>query len=132
VVDGQPHAGDAELGEELRVLVGEEAVEQAVEEPGRPVGPQHAGDGLAHRRLAARIAGDEVLHVHPAAEPHTTQVHACAVGVDYRITLDSQHRLSFETFEKCALVAAPYRSVKHSSIGRTERTEIVERLAKFW
>ena len=88
VVDRQPDAVDAQLGEQRGVLVGEEAVEQRVEEPLRPIRTQDTGYGGPHRALVGGIAGDEVLHVHPAAEPYPAQLDARAVGVDDAVAVD--------------------------------------------
>ena len=90
VVDGDPHAVDAEVGEQPRVALLEEAREQAIEEARRALGPEHRRDGGPHLALRRRIAGDEVLHVHPAAESDAAQNDAAALAVDDRLAVDAQ------------------------------------------
>ena len=98
VVDRQPQAVDPQLGEQPRVGLVEEAVEQPVEEAVGPLRADHAGHRGPHRGLVGRIAGDEVLHVHPAAEPGAAQEHARAIGVDDRIAPYAQHSASSRNF----------------------------------
>lgn len=93
VVDGDPHAVDAEVGEQPRVAVLEEAREQAIEEARGALGPEHCGDRGAHLALRRRIASDEVLHVHPAAESDAAQHHAGALAIDDRLPVDAQRAL---------------------------------------
>jgi hypothetical protein len=67
-------------------------VEQRVEEALGPVGAEDLGDAGAHLALGRGIAGDEVLHVHPAAEPDAAQLHARAVVVGDGIAPDLESR----------------------------------------
>jgi len=90
LVDRQPHARHAQRRQQPRVLHIEERVQQAVEEPLRPLVAQHTGDGLPHRALVGGIAGDEVLHVHPAADPDAAQQHPRPARVDHGTAFDAQ------------------------------------------
>jgi hypothetical protein len=85
VVDGDAHAVHAEPGQQLRVLVTEERREQAVEEQLVPVAAENLADRAAHEGLVRRVAGDEVLHVHPATQAHAPQPDRDAVPVDEAI-----------------------------------------------
>jgi hypothetical protein len=90
VVHRDPHAVDAEAGEETRVAVLEEARQHAVEEASSAQRSEHRGHGGPHLALRGRIAGDEVLHVHPAAEAHAPQHDARALGIDDPVAVDAQ------------------------------------------
>jgi hypothetical protein len=93
VVHRDPHAVDAEAGEETRVAVLEEARQHAVEEASGAQRSEHRGHGGPHLALRGRIAGDEVLHVHPAAEAHAAQHDARALGIDDPVAVDAQQAL---------------------------------------
>ncbi len=82
VVHRDSHAVDAHAREQGGVLGAEEGGQQPVEEQLLPLLAQHAPHGVAHGRLVGRVAGDEVLHVHPAAEAHPPQPHGASVGRD--------------------------------------------------
>src|SRR6185437_14669215 len=90
VVDRNADAVHAQPGQQLRVILAEERGEQAVEEQLVPVLAENRADGAAHQRLIRRVAGDEVLHVHPAAEAGTPQPDRHAVPVDEAIALGTQ------------------------------------------
>lgn len=68
VVDGDADAVQAELVVELGVGRGEEVLEELVEVEVGLLLPDGVGEGLADLMLAAGVARDEVLHVHPASE----------------------------------------------------------------
>src|SRR5690606_34936977 len=94
VVERYAQRVEPEGGEVRGVLVREEDVEQPVEERVVRVaahGPQHRA---AHLGLRRRVAGDEVLHVHPAPEAEPSEEHR-PVGPDDRRAVDgerSRHR----------------------------------------
>src|SRR5689334_1049739 len=90
VVDRNADAVHAQPGQKLRVVLAEERREQAVEEQLVPVPAENLADGAAHQRLVRRVAGDEVLHVHPAAETDAPQPDRYAVPVDEAITFGAQ------------------------------------------
>jgi hypothetical protein len=90
VVDRHARAVDAEAGEQLGVAFVEEAGEQAIEEALGALGADDVGDRRAHQALRARIAGHEVLHVHPAAHSDAPQHDTAAVGVDDGVALHAQ------------------------------------------
>nr|WP_234314546.1 hypothetical protein [Streptomyces sp. NRRL F-5135] len=68
VVDRQAQAVDVLGGEQRGVGLVEEGRQEPVEEQAVAAVTDHLPYGGTHRGLIARIAGDEVLHVHPAAE----------------------------------------------------------------
>ena len=82
VVDRDAHAVHPGVGEELRVGVAEEHGEQSVEERVVEILSEHRQHVMAHERLVRGIAGDEVLHVHPAAEADAPQPHLVTVAVE--------------------------------------------------
>ena len=86
VADGDPDEVEAGLGQERRVRLVEEAGEQALEERGRPVGADDLRHLGPHQRLVGRVAGDEVLHVQPAAQADPAQQQGLPVGPDERRT----------------------------------------------
>jgi hypothetical protein len=51
----------------------------------------HLADRLALGLLVGRVAGDEVLHVHPAADADPARDHELSVAVDDLAALDRQH-----------------------------------------
>ena len=56
--------------------------EQPIEKDGRPVRADGGGDGAAHQRLVRRVAGDEVLHVQPAANADAPQPNGPSCRID--------------------------------------------------
>src|SRR5215211_5152541 len=73
VVHGEPEQVQPKGGDESRVTLREEVLEEAVEEDFVPLLPKHFANGLAHALLVRRVACYEVLHVHPAAEAEAAQ-----------------------------------------------------------
>ena len=53
----------------------EQRILEPREEPLSTVAPQYRGHSVSHRALVGGIAGDEVLHVHPAAEADPAEGH---------------------------------------------------------
>jgi hypothetical protein len=92
VVDRDAYAVEPDFGEQRGVGVGEEAVEELGEERLVRLLPH----GLAHQPtdagLGAGVAGDEVLHVHPAAQPEADQPDGGARLVDDPVAVDAQPR----------------------------------------
>ena len=69
VVHRQPHEVHAERCQKCGVGVRVEHVEEPVEETRVRLVAERAAKRVAVERLRRREPGDEVLHVHPAAEP---------------------------------------------------------------
>ena len=82
VVHRHADAVEPAAGEQSGVRLAEEDREQAFEEQLVPVGAEHVADGGAHEGLVGRVAGDEVLHVQPAAEAGTAQPKRSPLAVD--------------------------------------------------
>jgi hypothetical protein len=82
VVEGDPHRVETDLGQEGGVGLTEEAGEEPLEEELVAVVADRLADGRAHHRLVRRVAGDEVLHVEPAAEAHPPHAERLAVDVE--------------------------------------------------
>ncbi len=88
VVERQPHrvgAGGLDVGE---VFIGQEVIEPAVEEELRLCGAEDIGHGQAQPVLVARVAVDEVFHVHPAADARAAQANWLALLVDDLVSFD--------------------------------------------
>ncbi len=71
----QPDDVEPQRGDERRVLVAEEHVEEAVEEALRSLLAQRPAQGRTLQGLGGGEAGDEVFHVHPAPQADATQHH---------------------------------------------------------
>ena len=82
VVDRQPHQVEPQRADERRISLGEEVLQKAVEEQQVQLVADDASDGIALRLLVGRVTGDEVLHVHPAAQAEPTQHHGLPVRVE--------------------------------------------------
>ncbi len=87
VVEGDTERVDAQSREERRVLVGEEHVQKSREESLVALVSEHTTHCPTMLGLRACVAGDEVLHVHPAAESEPVQGQR-AVGTDDAIPID--------------------------------------------
>ena len=84
VVERNPDRIYPEVTEEGRVPVGEEHREESVEEPLVALVAERPAQRAALLGLRPRIAGDEVLHVHPAAQTEAPQRHGIGSGHDPR------------------------------------------------
>ncbi len=73
VVERDPHGVQAEALQERRIAIGEEHREEPVEEACVPLVAEDAAQRPTHLRLGSGVPGDEVLHVHPAAEAEAAQ-----------------------------------------------------------
>ena len=82
VVDRDAHAVEPRLGEERGVGVGVERREQPLEEQLVALVAEHLAHRGAHHRLVGGVAGDEVLHVQPAADVDALEADRLARRVD--------------------------------------------------
>jgi hypothetical protein len=67
-------------------------LEEAVEEELVPLLAEHLADGLTLSLLVRRVAGDEVLHVHPTAEAEAPEHDGLAFPVYQPGSSDGQVR----------------------------------------
>ena len=74
--------------DEASVVLAEEVGQEAVEEERVLLRAERLEQGLALRLLVGRIAGDEVLHVEPAAQAEPAQDHRRAGAVDKLVAAD--------------------------------------------
>src|SRR5690606_41758744 len=82
IVDRDTHAVHAERGDVLGVFLGEEDLEEAVEECVVHVPAEHLSHCPTMHVLSAGVSGDEILHVHPAAETESCEPDRLAVTID--------------------------------------------------
>ncbi len=73
VVERDPNRVQAQIVQEGGIPIGEEHREEPIEEPLVALIAEHAAQRPALLRLGAGIPGDEVLHVHPAAEAESAR-----------------------------------------------------------
>jgi hypothetical protein len=73
VAEGDPERVEPQASQEGSIVVGEEDLEEPIEE--RLVGgiPHRPSQRAPMLRFGCGIPGDEVLHVHPAAQPEPAE-----------------------------------------------------------
>jgi hypothetical protein len=96
VVVAERHAQgvDPEPGEVVGVGLGEEVGEEGVEERVGRLRAHRPAQGAAQLSLGRRVAGDEVLHRHPATEPEPAQQDCRAGAVDEPVTVHPDRPVS--------------------------------------
>ena len=84
----------AERGEEARVVLGEERIHEARRRTARSArGPSALQQRLARRDFRRRIAGEEVLHVHPAADIVAAELDGASGPVGQTVAGDGEQAL---------------------------------------
>ena len=98
IVDGKPQQVEPQGCNELGIVAFEEILQEAIEEEFVVVIAQHLADGLSLSFLVGRIAGDEILHVHPSAQAKAAQTDLLACVVDNGRPLCGQNVCWHEPF----------------------------------
>ena len=98
VAEGDAQAVNAQRGEVAGVGLREEVCKETFEERIGGLGAQDPGQGPALLGLGAWVAGDEILHGHPAAQTQSAQQHGSTGVVDDLVSTDVERSCDAHEF----------------------------------